>query len=129
MRVISRRTVYVELTTSPVCSAGSGLSRYPAGAWNVRPGSSTVTLHDCGVQVNPLIVDGQVHGGVVQGLAQALYEEAVYDADGNLTNSTLAEYLVPAASDVRLPTWVRSGARRPLAAVPEIVWHIAQLVC
>jgi carbon-monoxide dehydrogenase large subunit len=59
-----------------------------------------VAVDDCGVQVNPLIVDGQVHGGVVQGLAQALYEEVVYDSDGNLKNSTLAEYLVPAASDV-----------------------------
>jgi aerobic carbon-monoxide dehydrogenase large subunit len=59
-----------------------------------------VAVDDCGVQVNPLIVDGQVHGGVVQGLAQALYEEAVYDSDGNLKNSTLAEYLVPAACDV-----------------------------
>ncbi len=59
-----------------------------------------VAIDDCGVQVNPLIVDGQVHGGVVQGIAQALYEEAVYDTDGNLTTSTLAEYLVPAASDV-----------------------------
>ena len=59
-----------------------------------------VAVDDCGVQVNPLIVDGQVHGGVVQGLAQALFEEAVYDSDGNLKTSTLAEYLVPAASDV-----------------------------
>jgi carbon-monoxide dehydrogenase large subunit len=59
-----------------------------------------VAVDDCGVQVNPLIVDGQVHGGVIQGLAQALYEGAVYDDDGNLQTSTLAEYLVPAASDV-----------------------------
>ena len=59
-----------------------------------------VAVDDCGVQVNPLIVDGQVHGGVIQGLAQALFEEAVYDDDGNLKTSTLAEYLVPAASDV-----------------------------
>ncbi|MEP7202674.1 MAG: molybdopterin cofactor-binding domain-containing protein, partial [Ilumatobacteraceae bacterium] len=59
-----------------------------------------VAVDDCGVQVNPLIVDGQVHGGVIQGLAQALYEEAVFDSDGNLKTSTLAEYLVPAASDV-----------------------------
>ncbi len=57
-------------------------------------------VDDCGVQVNPLIVDGQVHGGVVQGLAQALFEEAVYDSDGNLKTSTMADYLVPAASDV-----------------------------
>jgi carbon-monoxide dehydrogenase large subunit len=61
---------------------------------------SYVAVDDCGVQINPLIVDGQVHGGVVQGLAQALFEEAVYDDDGNLKTSTLAEYLVPAASDV-----------------------------
>lgn len=59
-----------------------------------------VAVDDCGVQINPLIVEGQVHGGVIQGLAQALYEEAVYDEDGNLKTSTLAEYLVPAASDV-----------------------------
>ena len=58
-----------------------------------------VAVDDCGVQINPLIVNGQVHGGVVQGLAQALFEEAVYDSDGNLKTSTLTEYLVPAASD------------------------------
>jgi carbon-monoxide dehydrogenase large subunit len=59
-----------------------------------------VAVDDCGNQINPLIVEGQVHGGVVQGMAQALFEEAVYDDDGNLRTSTLAEYLVPAASDV-----------------------------
>ena len=59
-----------------------------------------VAVDDCGVQINPLIVNGQIHGGVIQGLAQALFEEAVYDEDGNLKTSTLAEYLVPAASDV-----------------------------
>jgi len=59
-----------------------------------------VAVDDCGVQINPLIVEGQVHGGVIQGLAQALYEEAVYDEDGNLKTSSLAEYLVAAASDV-----------------------------
>jgi len=59
-----------------------------------------VAVDDCGVQVNPNIVEGQVHGGVVQGMAQALYEGAHYDADGNLQTSTLADYLMPAASDV-----------------------------
>jgi carbon-monoxide dehydrogenase large subunit len=59
-----------------------------------------VAIDDCGNQINPLIVEGQVHGGVIQGLAQALFEEAVYDEDGNLKTTTLAEYLVPAASDV-----------------------------
>jgi len=59
-----------------------------------------VAVDDCGNQVNPMIVEGQVHGGVIQGLAQALYEGADYDSDGNLRTSTLADYLVPAASDV-----------------------------
>ena len=59
-----------------------------------------VAVDDCGNQVNPLIVDGQVHGGVIQGLAQALFEEAVFDEDGQPKTSNLAEYLVPAASDV-----------------------------
>ena len=58
-----------------------------------------VAVDDCGNQVNPLIVEGQVHGGVIQGLAQALYG-ADYDSDGNLRTSTLADYLVPAANDV-----------------------------
>ena len=59
-----------------------------------------IAVDDCGNQINPLIVEGQVHGGVVQGIAQALYEEAVYDSDGNPKTTNLAEYLVPAACDV-----------------------------
>ena len=56
-------------------------------------------MDDCGNQVNPLIVEGQVHGGIVQGVAQALFEEAVYDEAGNLLTSTLADYLVPTAAE------------------------------
>jgi aerobic carbon-monoxide dehydrogenase large subunit len=59
-----------------------------------------VAVDDCGNQINPLIVQGQVHGGVVQGVAQALWEEAVYDKDGNLLTSTLTDYLVPSAAEV-----------------------------
>jgi len=59
-----------------------------------------VAVDDCGVQVNPLIVEGQVHGGVIQGLAQALFEEATYDSHGNLQTSTMTEYLVPGSGDV-----------------------------
>lgn len=59
-----------------------------------------VAVDDCGTQVNPMIVEGQVHGGIVQGLAQALFEEALFDADGNPQAASLAEYLVPAAPDV-----------------------------
>ena len=66
---------------------------------------SYVAVDDVGNVVNPLIVDGQVHGGIVQGIAQALFEEAVYDPDGNLISGTMADYLVPSAADVpRLTT-------------------------
>ena len=65
---------------------------------------SYVAVDDVGVVVNPLIVEGQVHGGIAQGIAQALYEEAAYDADGNLLTTTLADYLIPSAAD--LPTFV-----------------------
>jgi carbon-monoxide dehydrogenase large subunit len=57
-------------------------------------------VDDVGTIVNPLIVEGQVHGGIAQGIAQALYEEAVYDADGNLTTGTFVDYLVPSAADL-----------------------------
>jgi aerobic carbon-monoxide dehydrogenase large subunit len=56
-------------------------------------------VDDCGNQINPLIVEGQLHGGIVQGVAQALFEEAVYDEDGVLKNPTLADYLVPSAAE------------------------------
>jgi carbon-monoxide dehydrogenase large subunit len=72
-----------------------------------------VAVDDCGNQVNPMIVEGQVHGGVVQGIAQALYEGADYDSDGNLRTSTLADYLVPAASDVPPITIGRSVTPSP----------------
>jgi aerobic carbon-monoxide dehydrogenase large subunit len=59
-----------------------------------------IAVDDCGNQVNPLIVEGQVHGGVVQGVAQALFEEAVYDDAGQLRTASLADYLVPSAAEV-----------------------------
>jgi aerobic carbon-monoxide dehydrogenase large subunit len=61
---------------------------------------SYVAVDDVGVVVNPLIVEGQVHGGIAQGIAQALYEEGVYDDEGNLVTTTLADYLVPSAADL-----------------------------
>jgi carbon-monoxide dehydrogenase large subunit len=57
-------------------------------------------VDDIGTIVNPLIVEGQVHGGLAQGIAQALYEEAVYDVDGNLTTGTFVDYLIPSATDL-----------------------------
>jgi len=54
--------------------------------------------HDVGREINPAVVEGQVHGGVAQGLGSALLEEIVYDADGQLTTGTLMDYAVPRAA-------------------------------
>jgi aerobic carbon-monoxide dehydrogenase large subunit len=72
---------------------------------------SYVAVDDIGVVVNPLIVEGQVHGGLAQGIAQALYEEAVYDDDGNLVTTTMADYLIPSASD--LPSYITERTETP----------------
>jgi len=56
-----------------------------------------VAVDDVGNQINPMIVEGQVHGGVLQGLAQAMLEQSVYDENGNLLTNSLIEYLVPTA--------------------------------
>ncbi|HXA62001.1 MAG TPA: xanthine dehydrogenase family protein molybdopterin-binding subunit [Streptosporangiaceae bacterium] len=75
-----------------------------------------VAVDDIGKVVNPLIVEGQVHGGLAQGISQALYEEAVYDVDGNLQTTTLADYLVPSASD--LPTFTTDRTETPATTNP-----------
>jgi aerobic carbon-monoxide dehydrogenase large subunit len=71
---------------------------------------SYVAVDDVGVVVNPLIVEGQVHGGIAQGIAQALYEEGVYDEAGNLVTTTLADYLVPSAADLPSYTTARTAS-------------------
>jgi aerobic carbon-monoxide dehydrogenase large subunit len=57
-------------------------------------------VHDCGNVVNPMIVEGQVHGGVAQGVGGALYERMAYDADGQLQNASFMDFLMPYASEV-----------------------------
>ncbi len=59
-----------------------------------------IAVDDCGNQINPLIVEGQVHGGIVQGVAQALWEEAIYDDEGNLLSASFMDYLLPSAAEV-----------------------------
>ena len=59
-----------------------------------------IAVDDCGNQVNPLIVEGQVHGGIVQGVAQALWEYAQYDGDGNPLNPSFMDYLVPSPTEM-----------------------------
>jgi carbon-monoxide dehydrogenase large subunit len=59
-----------------------------------------VVVEDCGTILNPTIVDGQIQGGVAQGIGGALYEEIVYDENGQLVTGTLMDYLPPTAADV-----------------------------
>jgi CO/xanthine dehydrogenase Mo-binding subunit len=59
-----------------------------------------VVVHDCGTIINPLIIAGQIHGGVAQGIGNAFYEHLVFDEKGQLLNASLADYLLPTALDV-----------------------------
>nr|WP_083466912.1 molybdopterin cofactor-binding domain-containing protein [Kibdelosporangium sp. MJ126-NF4]CEL19594.1 Carbon monoxide dehydrogenase large chain [Kibdelosporangium sp. MJ126-NF4]CTQ94607.1 Carbon monoxide dehydrogenase large chain (EC 1.2.99.2) [Kibdelosporangium sp. MJ126-NF4] len=77
---------------------------------------SYVCVDDVGKVVNPLIVEGQVHGGLAQGIAQALYEEAVHDESGTLTTGTFADYYLPSAAD--MPTFVTDRTETPSTTNP-----------
>ncbi|HET9724644.1 MAG TPA: molybdopterin cofactor-binding domain-containing protein [Actinomycetota bacterium] len=59
-----------------------------------------VAVDDCGTVINPMIVEGQLHGGIAQGIAEALYEEAIYDDHGNLITSSMTQYLIPSATEI-----------------------------
>ncbi|MCP4201567.1 MAG: xanthine dehydrogenase family protein molybdopterin-binding subunit [bacterium] len=59
-----------------------------------------VVVHDCGEVINPLILDGQIHGGVAQGIGNAFYEEVVFSEDGQIMNASFMDYLLPTALDV-----------------------------
>ena len=83
------------------------------GAAKIR---SYVCVDDIGHVINPMIVEGQVHGGLAQGIAQALYEEAVYDDEGNLTTGTFVDYLLPSATD--LPSFTTDRTTSPSTTNP-----------
>lgn len=70
-----------------------------------------VCVDDIGVVVNPVLVEGQVHGGLAQGISQALYEEAVYDDAGTLVSGSFVDYLVPGAPD--LPHYITDRTETP----------------
>jgi carbon-monoxide dehydrogenase large subunit len=75
-----------------------------------------VAVDDCGNVINPMIVEGQVQGGVIQSLAQALFEETVYSEDGQLRTPTLVEYQIPSAAD--LPSIVSDRTVTPTDVNP-----------
>jgi CO/xanthine dehydrogenase Mo-binding subunit len=59
-----------------------------------------VVVHDCGTVLNPLILDGQIHGGVAQGVGNSYFEELIYDENGQLLNASFMDFLLPSALDV-----------------------------
>lgn len=73
-----------------------------------------IAVDDCGRQVNPFLVDGQVHGGLTQGLSQALYEEIVYDDDGQLLTGSLMDYAIPKSEYVPMFENDRTETLSPL---------------
>jgi aerobic carbon-monoxide dehydrogenase large subunit len=75
-----------------------------------------VAVDDCGTRINPMVVDGQLHGGIAQGIGQALFEEAVYDEAGQLRTGSLVDYLVPTAAD--LPTFELEATVTPSPVNP-----------
>jgi carbon-monoxide dehydrogenase large subunit len=107
---------------------------FPAGAHvcavevDTETGHTQVTKYvavdDCGNIINPMIVDGQVHGGVAQGIAEALYEEAVYDESGNLLTSSMHSYRIPSAAE--LPPVVTDRTVTPSSTNPMGVKGIGE---
>jgi aerobic carbon-monoxide dehydrogenase large subunit len=75
-----------------------------------------VAVDDCGTVINPMIADGQVHGGITQGLGQALYEGAEYDSDGQLLTGSMLDYVVPTSEQA--PTYETSHTYTPSPVNP-----------
>jgi carbon-monoxide dehydrogenase large subunit len=103
-----------------------GDSTFPFGAHiavvevDLDTGSSRVVRHvavdDCGTVINPLLVEGQQHGGVAAGIGQALYEEVRHDADGNPLTATLVDYGIPTAAE--LPSFEVHSTETPTPLNP-----------
>ena len=106
----------------------SGAPSFPFGAHvavvevDVESGKAVVdriiTVDDAGPILNPLLAEGQRHGGIAQGIAQALLEEVVYDEDGNPLTATFADYGIPSAAE--LPSF--DAARHGHAHPPSTRW-------
>jgi carbon-monoxide dehydrogenase large subunit len=99
---------------------------FPFGAHiamvEIDPDTGDITLQryiavdDCGKPINPLLIDGQIHGGIAQGIGQALYEEAVYDDSGQLLSGSLLDYALPTAA--MLPTYETDRTETPTPVNP-----------
>jgi carbon-monoxide dehydrogenase large subunit len=83
-----------------------------------------IGVDDCGNRINPMIVDGQIHGGIAQGIGQALFEEAIYDDQGNLLTASLVDYPLPTAGD--LPAFELGWTNTPTDVNPMGVKGIGE---
>ena len=81
-------------------------------------------VDDCGEVINPMIVNGQIHGGIAQGIGQAMFEEAIYDSDGNMLTGSLLDYPLPTAAD--LPSFDLSRTVTPTPVNPMGVKGIGE---
>ena len=86
-----------------------------------------VSVDDVGNQINPMIVEGQIEGGIAQGVAQALYEEAIYDEFGNLLDTTFLEYLLPSAAE--FPSFELASTVTPSPTNPLGVKGVGEAGC
>ncbi len=96
---------------------------FPFGAYicvvDVDPGTAQVTVRrfiavdDCGTRINPMIIEGQVHGGLTDGVGMALMELIAFDEEGNCLGGSLMDYLIPSAIEV--PDWETDFTVTPLA--------------
>jgi aerobic carbon-monoxide dehydrogenase large subunit len=134
--VPARSFTWAEIATAAVADGGDPLavaldvaqdgSTFPFGAHIavVEVDSETghvevrrhVAVDDCGRILNPLLVTGQQHGGIAQGIAQALWEQVVFDEDGNPLTSNLADYAMPSAAE--LPTFDARNIETPTPLNP-----------
>ncbi|MGY1709033.1 aerobic carbon-monoxide dehydrogenase large subunit [Geodermatophilus sp. SYSU D00758] len=96
---LEHRDYYSPIRSTFASGAHAAVVEIDPETWEIDVVTYAV-VHDCGNVVNPMIVEGQVHGGVAQGVGGALYERMAYDADGQLQNASFMDFLMPYASEV-----------------------------
>jgi aerobic carbon-monoxide dehydrogenase large subunit len=96
---LEHRDYYSPIRSTFASGAHAAVVEIDPQTWEIDVVNYAV-VHDCGNVVNPMIVEGQVHGGVAQGVGGALYERMAYDADGQLQNASFMDFLMPYASEV-----------------------------
>jgi CO/xanthine dehydrogenase Mo-binding subunit len=96
---LEHRDYYSPIRSTFASGAHAAIVEIDPTTWEIDVVKYAV-VHDCGNVVNPMIVEGQVHGGVAQGVAGALYERMAYDQDGQLQNASFMDFLMPYASEV-----------------------------